>query len=94
VRAFSCESGQAALVPGVNFMAYPEYKYGAVVAAGDADGEAKQEIITGPGPGHYNFSHVRGWHFDGASLEPSTLIDFRAFTRPRPRYGVNVAIGR
>jgi hypothetical protein len=94
VRAFSCASGQAAPVPGVNFMAYPEYKYGAVVAAGDADGDAKQEIITGPGPGHYNFSRLRGWHFDGLSLEPSTLIDFRAFNRPRSRYGLNVAVGR
>ena len=93
VRAFSCEAGKTEMIAEVNFMAYPEYKYGVVVAAGDLNGEGKEEIITGPGPAWENFTHVRGWLFDGATVTPSTIVDFRAFARaPRARYGVNLAI--
>jgi len=94
VRAFCCDSGKAQPVTGVNFMAYPGYRYGVNVTAGNADGLDRGEIITGPGPGWDNAARVRVWHFDGTSVTSSPGRDFYAFTTPDYRYGVNVAIGR
>jgi hypothetical protein len=94
VRGFSCESGRAQPISGVSFMAYPDYRYGVVVTAGRADGEGKDEIITGPGPGLENAARVRAWEFDGGSVTASAGRDFLAFSEPDYLRGVNVAIGR
>jgi hypothetical protein len=95
VRAFTCESGKAQAIPGVDFMAYPESRCGVIVAAGQADGEGKSEIITGPGPAWENKSRVRGWLYNGDTIIPSPVIDFFAFKhQPGNHCGVNVAVGR
>jgi len=94
VRGFSCETGRAELIPGVNFMAYPDCTYGVMVGAGNTDDAGKHEMITGPGPGPDNFALVRGWRFDGASVSLIPYLDFYAFRCPDYRCGVNAAIGR
>jgi|GEM_PF-1574656 len=94
VRAFTCESGPAQLIPAVNFMAYPNYKYGAMVSAGNTDDDGKDEMVTGPGPAYDHYAHVRGWRFDGSQVTVMPGIDFYAFDTASFRYGANVAVGQ
>jgi len=92
VRAFSCETGSASLIPGAGFKAYADDKYGVVVSGGNTDDEGKDEILTGSGPGYGNFARIRGWRFDGGEVSLIPAIDFQAFASPDCRYGVNVAV--
>jgi len=89
VRAFSHNGDQ---IPGVNYLAYGTHKYGVNVSCGDIDGDGRDEIVTGAGPGMVFGPHVRGWNCDGSggtSAIPS--VSFLAYSTHK--YGVNVACG-
>ncbi|MGK2956854.1 MAG: S8 family serine peptidase [Acidimicrobiales bacterium] len=69
-----------------SFFAYdPAFTGGVDVATGDLDGDGRDEIITGAGPG--GGPHVRAFGFDGSPRESFFAYD-PAFTG-----GVNVATG-
>lgn len=69
------------------FFAYQEYvRNGVKVAAGDVDGDGKDEIITGTGDG--SGPHVRIFEADGSVQSPGFFAYQKHF-----RGGVNVATG-
>ncbi len=93
VRAWRYSSGTVSPIQSISFMAYGTDQYGVKVACGDIDGDGIDEIVTGPGPGVRFGSHVRGWNYDGQSLEPIGAISFLAFPGPQGTGGVVVACG-
>jgi len=66
-------------------------KFGAIVAAGDIDGDGREEIIVGAGPGPKNTARVKVLSFDGQRLS-NTGIDFVVFP-DLYRLGVKLALG-
>ena len=71
------------------FYAYdPNFTGGVQVAAGDFDGDGKDELVTAPGPG--GGPHVRILKIDGASV--SELTGFYAYN-PTWRGGLDVSAG-
>jgi len=78
-------------LPGVNYFAYGTSRWGVNVAAGDADGDGFDEIITGPGSGVVFSSHVRGWQVDGGQAEAMRDINFFAY--PNLKFGCVVSGG-
>jgi hypothetical protein len=74
VRIFSANG--APIGPG--FFAYDAgFRGGVDVAVGDVDGDGKDEIITGAGPG--GGPHVRLWRGNGASMGPGFFAYSAAF---------------
>ncbi|MFN7973912.1 MAG: hypothetical protein U0166_16465 [Acidobacteriota bacterium] len=88
VRAFR-RDGTA--IAKINYYAYGTLKYGANVAGGDVDRDARDEILSGAGPGVVFGPHVRGWNYDGIALGAIQKISFFAYGTLQ--YGVNVASG-
>ncbi len=87
-----CWSMSGTPVTGGSFMAYGTHRHGVNVAAGDIDGDGKDEIITGAGPGPVFGAHVRGWNHDGSgTVLPIPGVNFFAYNTPR--FGVKVATG-
>ncbi len=78
-------------MPGLSFLAYGTNKYGVNVAAGDLDGDAVEEIITGAGPGAVFGPHVRAFSYDGSAVAPVPGVSFFAYGTQK--WGVNVAAG-
>ena len=73
--------------PRLGFFAYTQdFRGGVTVAAGDVDGDGRDDIVTGAGPG--GGPHVKA--FDAADL--SVLLNFFAYD-PGFRGGVLVAAG-
>jgi len=91
VRGWNLDGGDAAPMPGVNFLAYGTPRWGVNVAAGDIDGDGYDEVITGAGPGAVFGPHVRAWNVDGENATPIPQVSFFAYGTPR--WGVNVAAG-
>jgi hypothetical protein len=84
VKVFSGISGSVL----ASFFAYDlAFKGGVRVAAGDVDGDALADIVTGAGKGREG-PHVKV--FDGPTLE--VVADFYAFD-PKAKGGVHVAAG-
>jgi hypothetical protein len=92
VRGWSWDSepGTAA-IPGISFFAYGTLKWGVNVACGDIDGDGRDEIVTGAGPGAVFGPHVRGWDYDGGEVTPMPAVSYFAFETPC--WGVNVGCG-
>jgi hypothetical protein len=88
VRVFSISGGAATQLSGPlgSFAAYdPAFRGGVHVAAGNVDGAAGDELITGAGPG--GLPHVKVFRSDGSVLGSFGAYDLRF------RGGVFVAAG-
>jgi hypothetical protein len=70
------------------FSAYGPQHYGVNVTCGDVDGNDRDDILTGPGPGALFGPHVRGFAVHGQALKGLSFI--ACGTR---KWGVNVAAG-
>ncbi len=92
VRAFSYD-GVATVTPlsGVNYFAYGTPKWGVNVTAGDMNGNGRDEIVTGAGPGGVYGPHVRGWSVDGGAVQAMAALSFLAYGTNH--YGVQVTCG-
>jgi hypothetical protein len=88
VRGFDPSGAQ---LSGLSFLAYGTNRWGVNVAAGDLDGDHRDEIITGAGPGEVFGPHVRGWVYDGSAVTAMTGVSYFAYGTPK--WGVNVAAG-
>jgi hypothetical protein len=91
VRAWNYDGVAVSALQAVNYFAYSTLKYGVNVQGGNIDGDAWDEMLTGPGPGVMFGPHVRCWNYDGGTLSAMTKINFNAYTTTG--YGVNVAGG-
>jgi len=76
---------------GISYFAYGTLKWGVNVACGDIDGDGRDEIVTGAGPGAVFGPHVRGWAYDDGETSAMPGVSYLAFGTPR--WGVNVACG-
>jgi hypothetical protein len=90
VRGWNVDGGTAASMGGVSFLAYGTNKWGVNVACGDVDGDGMDEIVTAPGPSGLFGAHVRGWNYDGASLESMGGLNFFAWDTGEALYGARV----
>lgn len=90
VRGWSTGGGHVSPLPGISFMGYGSLNHGVRVACGDLDGDGKDEIVTGPGPGALLGAHVRAWDTGPAGVSQMPGISFLAYTS---RYGVELACG-
>lgn len=90
VRGWNFDNVNLAAMQKVNYLAYGTLRSGVTVGAGDVDGDAVTEILTGPGPGVSFSATVRGWNYDGSQLAPIARVNFDAYPL---RSGVNVAGG-
>ncbi|MFN7973500.1 MAG: SBBP repeat-containing protein [Acidobacteriota bacterium] len=91
VRGWSYATGAIRPVSRVSFYAYGTLKYGVEAGAGDIDGDGYEELLTGPGPGPYFSSQVRGFDYDGSTIRAIAAVNFEAF--PNKRFGANVSAG-
>ncbi len=92
VRAFSYDGSTTVTpVPGVSYFAYGTPKWGVNVACGDLDGDGKDEILTGAGPGSVYGPHVRGWSLEGGTVQAMTSLSFLAYGTNH--FGVRVTCG-
>ena len=91
VRGFNYDAAALSAIAKVNFFAYAGTTFGAEIGLGELDGDAFDEIVTGPGAAVANPSTVRGFDYDGATLAQLTGVDFVAYTPSQ--YGVLVGAG-
>jgi len=85
VRVFPAQHSAA---PLSEFDAYGATGYGVNLCCGDVDGDRKDDLITGPGPGEIYGPHVRGFTADGTTLDGLSFMAYGTST-----FGVNVATG-
>jgi len=79
VRGWNVDGGTAVAIPAVSFLAYGTNRFGVNVACGDVDGDGIDEILTGAGPGEIFHAHVRGWNYDGATVQAIGGLSWFAF---------------
>ena len=90
VRGWDYDGGPLGGIARINYFAYSTLRFGVGVAGGDVDGDSREELVTGPGPGPTFAPTVRGWDFDGAPLAAISKINFNAGVE---RYGTQVGGG-
>jgi anthranilate/para-aminobenzoate synthase component II len=91
VRAWNFDDDQVSTINGVSYFAYGTRHWGVNVATGNLDNDARDEILTGPGPGTIFGPQVRGWNFTNNTVTSIHQVNFFAYdTR---KFGVNVAAG-
>jgi hypothetical protein len=78
-------------MPEVSYMAYGTLRWGVNVACGDLDGDGKDEIVTGAGPGKVFGPHVRGWRLGQGGVQGMNDVSFLAYGTNQ--FGVRVACG-
>jgi len=91
VRAFDYDGSGVTPIPWVSYFAYGTPKWGVNAATGDLDGDGRDEIITGAGPGTVYGPHVRGWSTIGSAVAPLGGVSFLAYGTHQ--WGVNVGCG-
>ncbi len=79
VRGWNVDGGSLTPISAVNAFAYGTLKYGVNVGCADIDGDGIDEILTGPGPGSIFGPQVRGWNYDGGTLESIAGVNFFAY---------------
>jgi predicted outer membrane repeat protein len=79
--------------PGVSFLAYGTNRFGVNAAAGDIDGDGRDEIITGAGPGEVFGPHVRAFEYIDAPPGTAAIPGVSFMAYGTLKYGVNVACG-
>ncbi len=92
VRAWNCDGSSVAAIGAINFFAFDSLLCGAMVGAGDLDGDGKAELLVGAGPDPDATALVRVYDFDGGSLTMS--LDFQAYATDTITHGVNVTAGQ
>jgi len=93
VRGWDVDGGTAEPLSAVSYFAYGTLRWGVNVACGDIDGDGIDEIVTGPGPSEQFSSHVRGWNYDGDTIESMTDVNFIAYASFPKSMGCLVACG-
>ncbi|MFN7975933.1 MAG: hypothetical protein U0166_26960 [Acidobacteriota bacterium] len=87
VRGWNYDGTVLASMPGLSFLAYSTLKYGVNAVGGELDGDARGEILTGPGPGSVFGAHLRGFQYAGTVSAIGNISAFVFGTR----YGLDVA---
>ena len=89
VRGWNFDGGPLLSIAKINFNAFSQSGYGAVVGGGDVDADGFAEIAAAPGPALAHRSRYLGYDYDGAGV--SWLPGFDV--RPYPlRYGGRMAL--
>jgi len=91
VRGWQYSGGAVVPMPDVSYMAYGTLRWGVNVACGDLDGDGREEIVTGAGPGKVFGPHVRAWRLDQGMVQSLNDVSFLAYGVNA--YGVKVACG-
>lgn len=86
VRGFDREGTPIA---GLDFLAYGTTSLGVKELGAALDGDAFDEIVTTPGPGWSFGPRVRGWSFDGGTVQAIAAVDFIAYDSGG--YGANAS---
>jgi len=89
VRGFETDGTPIA---DLSFMAYGTNKYGVNITTGDLNGNGRDEIITGAGPGAVFGPHVRAFSYTPGS-GVSTMPGINFFAYSTHKWGVNVTAG-
>ena len=71
----------------VNFFGYSTLEWGVNVSAADINGNGRDEVLIGPGPGPVFGQHLRGFELVGNALRP-TSVNYMLLNRS---HGSNVA---
>jgi len=80
-------------LPEVSFMAYGTPKWGVNVCCGDIDGDGRDELVTGAGPGQVYGPHVRAWDWAGSGSPVTPIAGVSYFAYGTLLRGVNVSCG-
>jgi len=87
---FDYDGASVAAMGKVSFVALGGSGHGAVVAGGDVDGDAFEEIVVGRGPGPTQASEAMGFDFDATAVAALAGFDVTPYTT---LYGARVTAG-
>ncbi|MFN7975861.1 MAG: S8 family serine peptidase [Acidobacteriota bacterium] len=90
IQGWNYDGTSLAAIASVDFDGMPGTLHGATAGSIDLDDDGFAEIVIGTGSDPAAPPHVRGFDYDGASIQPIAALDFDAYAAAQP-YGVNVA---
>jgi hypothetical protein len=91
VRGWNVDGGAATAISAISFFAWNYQEWGVNVSCGDYDGDGVDEILTAAGPGEAYDAWIRGFDYDGGTIEQT--LEFTAYNTPVITHGANVACG-
>ncbi len=89
VRGWNFDGSGTSPVSGASYFAFPALQWGVTVACGDIDGDGRDAIITGLGPGYDCAARVRAWDYSNGDITLVEHYDFFAYDYPH--FGTVVA---